>query len=543
MIMFRMVDKMDREKKRRAMISVLLMMVAILPVAYISAGQTITANNALSMMNLRVSPQPVVSGDNITVSFQLFNSYSSQLQNVNVQLVSENPIINVSPAGSVVMLNAVGSGLYGGIGYNQLTYRLHIPSKLAAGEYTIDVVATYETDQAGFNYLNLPAESVMPINIYVYGTPKISLSASASQQIQPGVPFAMEVSALNTGTDMASNVTVTMANSPGFTPIGPYSLSVGAIPAGGAAPSSFTLQPNENISSGRHYLNFDVGYTTQLGDREDQNISVPIEVAINKPDIVASIEGATPQQLYIGHNQTLAVLLQNIGNGEAKNISASFDSGNGITVGGPSDFFIGSLGAGASITENLFISADNGSGGTARGLLVALRYQTANHADNITENGSIPVNVEKSADFNVTSESGNLYPGATYVPVTFTISNTGNEAAEEVSLSLQSIYPITAVNPDAYVNTLLPGESTNVTFYVSVDTKGNAGTYPVVLYEQWRQANGGANQQYTSSNNYYAAVGARSSSSGKNSYWVYGVAVIAIMAIAYLVFAKKGKKG
>ena len=120
----------------------ILMMFATPAMAQTSAIQ---ANGALSLMNLVVSPQPVVSGENINISFQLFNAYSSQLQNVNLQLESKNPIITISPSSSTILVNAVGSGLYGGTGYNAFNYELHVPSSLPAGEYEVDVVATYET--------------------------------------------------------------------------------------------------------------------------------------------------------------------------------------------------------------------------------------------------------------------------------------------------------------------------------------------------------------------------------------------------------------
>ena len=59
---------------------------------------TAAANGALSIVSLRISPQPVVAGDNVTVVFQLYNSYNNALTNVNLQLEASNPVINVSLA-------------------------------------------------------------------------------------------------------------------------------------------------------------------------------------------------------------------------------------------------------------------------------------------------------------------------------------------------------------------------------------------------------------------------------------------------------------
>ena len=61
-----------------------LAILMVFAVPAMAQSTTIQANGALSLQNLVVSPQPVVSGDNVNISFQLFNSYSSQLQNVNL---------------------------------------------------------------------------------------------------------------------------------------------------------------------------------------------------------------------------------------------------------------------------------------------------------------------------------------------------------------------------------------------------------------------------------------------------------------------------
>ena len=89
--------------------------------AGVSAG-----DGALSIINLQVLPQPVMAGSNITITFQLYNAYSSALQNVNLQMTASNPIITVSPS-STYLTSAIGSGIYDGY-TNQQVYDIHVPS-------------------------------------------------------------------------------------------------------------------------------------------------------------------------------------------------------------------------------------------------------------------------------------------------------------------------------------------------------------------------------------------------------------------------------
>ncbi|MEM3827508.1 MAG: hypothetical protein QXR58_02825, partial [Candidatus Micrarchaeaceae archaeon] len=137
------IEALDTHKKaigigRFAMLATLAAMLIVAVAVAPDYAQAVStqADGALSITNLQITPQPVVAGSNITVEFQLFNSYSNQLQNVNIYLESQSPLINVSPSQSF-LVSAMGTGLYGGSGYDIFSYKFHIPSSLPAGEYTI----------------------------------------------------------------------------------------------------------------------------------------------------------------------------------------------------------------------------------------------------------------------------------------------------------------------------------------------------------------------------------------------------------------------
>ncbi len=518
-------------------------LIALMPVflAAVPFSQTTStqANGALSIANLVVSPQPVVAGGNVTVSFQLYNSYSNPLQNVNLYLESASQLINVSPS-QTFLINSVGTGLYGGSGYDIFTYKFHIPASLPAGEYTIDAIASYET-QAGSNYPTLPAESEMPINLYVYGTPNVQVSAATQSQIVPGYAFTISLSAVNSGTDKASNVSVTMLNSTGFRPEGTYSFNLGSIYAGAESAASIQLIPFSNISESPHTLYFMVNYTSQTGERYSNVEKVPISVAVSAPQLVVSVAGASPEQLYAGANQTLSIEIENSGSGEAKNVSVQFLSSNGISVGSStSEFSMGNIEAGQGVSKSVFISAGRNATSSSYVLPVLLRYHNADSSGNYSETQYIPINMQASAIFSIASVSGAVKPGSTDVPVTFTIRNTGNEVAQSAMLSLQTIYPISTVIPSAYIGSIAPGASENATFYVSVDAKGTPGNYPVTVYEQWQQPNGAAQQQYSYSNNYYVQV---ENSNGGNGVYYYTAAVVVVLIVAYVAIRRLRHSG
>ncbi len=515
-------------------------MAVMLLMATAGAQVVSSVNNMLSITNLRVTPDPVVAGSNVTISFNLYNSYSDALSNVNLALQANNQLVNVSPTGSY-LISSIGSGIYGGLGYNTFTYKFRAPPTLSAGLYTLDVVANYEAPTTSST--NLPGTSIMPITLYVYGAPQISFNIVPQTALVPGSTFSFQLATVNTGTDTASNVSVHLLSTNDFSMSGQTLFMLGSLAPGQSAASYASAIVGSNITSGEHRMEIYVSYSTARGNHSS-SYGVPISISTGSPRIVVSASSAMPQLLYSGSNQTLTVLVQNVGTGTARNLTLSFGSTNQISVqSSASSFFMGSLAPGASATETITITANSSSSDHNSMLPVYLSYYTSNYQQRSNVTAPLPIRVAPSAVFKIVSVNDTLMPGSAYSPITLRIKNVGNEPAQEVSLSLQSVYPITPVAGNAYISYLAPGNETNVTFYVDVDQNGLQGRYLLTMYEQWRQANAGTNQLFTSSNNYYAVVYPNSSSSDVTGYALAVVAIVIIVVVARMVMKKRrGKK-
>ncbi len=499
-----------------------------------ASAQTVSSNaatDALSVTNLAVGPQPVYPGQNVTITFELYNSYGT-LTNVNLGLQGSYPLLNYSPS-STQLISSIGQGVYGGTG-SYFKYTVHIPKYTSAGSYTLDLVATYEASiTSSGTTQDVASESEIPITIYVSGKPDVVLNANPSTSIVPGQASEVAITGLNIGTDIAKNVGFTILSNPNFTVVGTDQLSLGEIDAGSSASGDVVLQANSTLSGGTHYIPVVLTYQSVYGVNTSMTLNVPLSVVINQPNIVVSVSSAQPQFLYAGTNQTLVMSIQNIGIGTAKNVTVGFQSTPYISVGGSSaSFFIGSLDAGSSTSEDVFITANKNANSTNYLLPAFITYKNANYQQTFNATQNVPIKLQQGAIFTVESVNTTLNPGATYVPVTFVVKNTGSEEADDVSLSLQTVYPVTPINSNGYIAKLAPGQSQSVTFYVSVDPNGNGGTYPVILFEQWTQPNGQTTQQYTSSQDYYAPV--TSSGSGQSSILTYVIIIVVVVAAGFI---------
>ena len=486
-------------------------------------------DNMLSLSNVYISPTPIIAGNNINVSFRLFNSYSSELSDVNIGLTSESPIINVSPS-NTYLIDAIGSGTYGGLGYNLFTYTFHLPSTLESGEYTIDVMANYRVS-VGSPGTDVPGESVMPIMFYVHGKPNIGVNLLPTSQIVPGNAFTYQLEVVNSGGAIARNVTLKILGSNTLIPVGESTFSMGSVSPGVPAQLSGSMQASRLASAGAHDIPAEVSYSSSIGNYS-YNVSIPINIYTGTPNLAITATGSIPPVLYSGSNATIELSVQNVGDGMAKNVSIDLEGGQGLSVSSSANhIFIGSLPAGQSATETVFVSSNSSYVGNAT-LHAAVSYSNSDYSN--ATRSVIPINlsIAPSAIFNITGVSDSLLPGAAYSKIMFTLKNTGNEPAQGITVSLQSIYPLSPIAGTAYISDLSPDESTNVTFYVSVSSTGEPGQYPVTVYEQWKQPNAANSQQFEGSTDYYAQV---YSSSGSATYSIVENAIEVIVAIVIII--------
>lgn len=247
-----------------------------------------------------------------------------------------------------------------------------------------------------------------------------------------------------------------------------------------------------------------------------------------------------PPVLYQGYNQSLELQVQNTGEGLARNVSINVSGSSGIELeSSVSHFFIGMLQPGQTAAEQIFISATQDSQQNTT-MNAAISYYSSNYQHLFTKNSTLYVAVAPSAQFKVIAQKTSAVPGSTDVPVTYTIENSGNIAAHSVQLSLQTVYPVNPIDSSAYVAELQPGQSTNVTFLINVDSNGQPGSYPVTIYEQWKQPNGIANQLYSGSSSNYIGIGSQSYTNGAyGTATVIVVVIIIVGLVAYMAMSKK----
>jgi hypothetical protein len=303
---------------------------------------------------------------------------------------------------------------------------------------------------------------------------------------------------------------------------------------------NYTIQIPNTTPSGVYTLTFAATYYVYATQGiEVATSSLPLSFYVqNRPTIKLVASNPQPAALYAGHNQTVEIGIENTGYGTARNVSVSVSAGPGVSIlNSVTGFFVSNLTQGQIVEEPVLVSAQ--SSGSA-GLLANVTYYSSNLKQRFRSAQNLSLSIAPAAQFNVTGENSAIVPGSTDLPVTFTVRNSGTMAAQQVELNLQSTYPLTPIASTYYVANLAPGATANVTFLVSVDSQGVPGNYPVTIYEQWKQSNGAADQQFSGSNNYYVKVNQNGGATEELA--VIGVVVV-VFAAFFVMRKRKAAKG
>lgn len=517
-------------------ITAFVVMVAFLAVASATSGD-------ISIANLNIAPNPAIAGSNFTATFQLYNNYNYALNNVNLNLVGSYPLLNFSPA-QTYLISSMGEGLYNGVN-SYFSYTFNVPTDTTTGLYTVYLDGTYQTTSSTIEGTSTYTQSVtgsssLPITVYIHGMPNVTVGVGSIAPVTPGSGFSAVLDVINTGGGVAKNLTLYASSTSSLKVIGSETAKLGNLNGGATASVTLSILANQNLTNSTYTIPVNLRYLSDTGKAYSSNLMVPISVAVDNPDISVSLAGAMPSVLYRGYNQSVGLQVQNTGLGLARNISIAISGGPGIEVESSVNyFFIGALQPGQTTTESIFITATQNAGQNAT-IDSALSYYSANYQHRFARNNTLYVAVAPAAQFKILSQKTSAVPGSTDVPVTYTIENVGNIGAEGIQLSLQTVYPVNPIDSSAYVSELQPGQSTNVTFLINVDSNGASGSYPVTVYEQWKQPNGVANQLYSGSSSNYVGIDSQSSAYG-NYGGIAAAAVVIIVAafIAYRVMSRK----
>ncbi len=496
-----------------------------------------TANYVIAT-DVRTTPKEIYAGDDVNLTFNLYNLYDYDAEDVVIQLSGSYPLVELSPT-QTHRMNSIPSGI-GQVGLEPLTFRLHVDPNAPAGTYSVNIEITYSSvtetklPNGATSTLATVRSDALPISFRVKGAPHISASV-LSQGLEPGVKGLLTLSITNDGTDTAKSASVSLESTDIFEVLGTPSTHIGDLDSGRNAQVTFTIRADEKSSSERHDLPITLTYSNKYGKEFKHSEQIPIMVSVYEPLLEVSVSDTT-ERPRAGDDSAILLEVRNRGDGTAKNARIQVSSAGPIEVKWPTnDISLGDIPAGATKMATVKVKVQEGAPQQEISLPAKLTYWNSNKQKEYDTPDNVPVGLESAANFMISSSSSDLKPNEMWKQVSFVIKNTGNVEAKEVKVIINTQYPITPSGKEQYVASIQPGESKPIAFHVDVDSEAVPQEYPVDVYFEWKED---GDKKYTTSKSHALAI-----SRGEEDFLSYGIlAGLALVLVAVFIFRKLGSK-
>lgn len=321
--------------------------------------------------------------------------------------------------------------------------------------------------------------------------------------------------------------------------------------------SSITLLGYYNIAAGTGSGLYNQSITLHYSNGTQnfiQSLTVGVPV-LGSANIQLSSFNYIPTVLYPGYpSAELQVYLINTGTAPATNVNVSLSTAEPVypLYAGSTTRFIGFLPVGQPVPVVFPLGITNTSTTSNTTLSLRVNYNGVGSAS-----FAIPFQENPKAVLEITSVSTptvNIGDTADYI--TLTISNMGGAAAEGTSITLvpsnvfqpsipSSSSPLLATTYlNASAGTILPGESAQVTYVVTVNPNIAAGTYQLTFVGRWIQS--GASlpfvQQFTVSVPVHQSFIQSFGSELTNPIVIVIIALLLVLIIVSIVLAVRSRR-
>ncbi|MDE1865138.1 MAG: hypothetical protein KGH94_00660 [Candidatus Micrarchaeota archaeon] len=304
-------------------------------------------DNALSMVNLSVSPNPVMAGGSAFIKFRLYNAYDGGLYGTSLQSSGSYPLLNVSPRSNYVV-----GYLSPGVNSIYYNYTIAIPNTTPSGVYTITFNAKYFVYAATGTVI---ASSSMPVSFYVNNKPAVKLVVSSPQPaaLYTGNNQTANLLVENAGFGTARNVTVTVMSGEGVNILSSVRTFFISNLTQGSSVTEPLLVSAQNLS--RTYLVANVTYySSQFQQRFSSVQRINLSVAPSAQFTIGSggsdlKPGATDVPIHLK--------VTNDGTSDASQLQLNLETTYPITPVA-STAYVGDLPPGASTNVTFLVSVD-----------------------------------------------------------------------------------------------------------------------------------------------------------------------------------------
>jgi hypothetical protein len=418
-----------------------------------------------------------------TIDLTLENVGSATAHETSVAVTSRNGDISV---GGVQSANRfVGAWDTGET--RTISYQATATPDAATQRYAFAATVNYETDEG-----DAGQSEPLPFAVRPASEQRFAVESAASD-VAVGEDGNVSVTLRNAGPATVRDATVELSSGHSFIRFGNasrVSRFVGSWAPNETRTVEFEAQAAPDAEPRSYALTAAVTYRNSDGDRQRLragSLGVAPTPEPGEPSFALANGSGT---LRVGADGHLRGTVVNRGDAVADDATVTLRSPGSRLTAGTTEFPVGDLAPGerASFAFDLSVSADAAAGPRQFTLVPEYRNEDDDlrTGDALTLRHSIG---EERDTFGVEVSNGSVVPGGA-TAYTVEVTNTGDEPVRDISGKLFADDPATAVDDEAYVPALAPGESATLTFEVTASGDAMPKAYPLSVDLQYDDADG-----------------------------------------------------
>lgn len=308
------------------------------------------------------------------------------------------------------------------------------------------------------------------ITIRIEPSVRLSVVSTDAQGLYEGADGRVSVTIRNSGTETGTNTELMIVNRGSLVPR-TNGASLGTLDPNETAEATFRVGVGDIESPGPYGVSFQLSY-------EDTNgIVRKTAVRTNSVQVSAGPEfdvSASTESLYVDSTGAVKLTVKNTGNQPATDARVSLGQTEPFVPLTP-QVSLGTLDPGESATARFKLEVTNRALTGDYPLPVTVTHDDWYGEPVDSDTYSVPVSVGPEPTIKTTSNAS-IAAGSTDT-VSFTVTNTGDATMRDAVVRVNTDSPFETDDDTAYVGTLEPGESTTVTFTVSVDGAATVKSY------------------------------------------------------------------
>ncbi len=320
--------------------------------------------------------------------------------------------------------------------------------------------------------------------------PEVWLSGfQASPEV--GKDFNLSVTLVNLQPNTcANNIIMSIQGSYPFIMKGISTIPVGSICGDKSITAVVPLKIDPTATGGFYQLTVNTDYETSTLAQFTSSSTINLFVA-GSPDISAQVISASPLDIYPGDTATVTVAIQNDGTFEAQSVSADMTAQSPLEmIWSKSSDSLGLLGAKQGMTSDFTIDVpkDAPSGDYNLQLKVDYLDEDLRRMERVF---SFDMVVKGKAMFEAEKTSSDtFYKNQNNRHASYMIKNTGTDVAKRVKVKVMPMYPFSTDGSVRYIDSLQPGQETEVQFTLNTDKDATPGTYALDLLVDFEDEQG-----------------------------------------------------